>query len=370
MPFHLIVANLFSRKTRLALTVLSIALSVALVVAMTSGFSAFQNASGAFFDKLEGAVDARIGRSGDRSEGLDAAWLDTVRADSRVKTAFARVEGSAKLLGRDDNAPKTGPSAMMTRDPGLVGVDRDSDALLAWLNLNAGRWFNAGEKAAVIDQVTADRFGLAVGETLRLSGQHGQLELPVVGIVHLTAAAGMWGQTKIYVPIDVARPFVFGDKPTPRFSTVSVQFVPDTDADAFKKEWTAKLKEADPKLRFRLVRDQREQTNRNFLGLRLLSSLGGAVAMLAATFIIFSTLTMGVAERQRTLAMLRAIGATRRQIGAMVVGEGLGITLVAIAVGVPLGFSFAAIVVSVLSQALPCRRRSTGWAWGWRLAWR
>ena len=42
----------------------------------------------------------------------------------------------------------------------------------------------------------------------------------------------------------------------------------------------------------------------------MLSYLGGTVSMLAATFIVFSALSMGVAERQRTLAMLRAVGLT------------------------------------------------------------
>ena len=57
--------------------------------------------------------------------------------------------------------------------------------------------------------------------------------------------------------------------------------------------------------------------------MELLSYLGGAVSMLAATFIVFSALSMGVTERQRTLAMLRAVGATRGQVGSLVVVEGL-----------------------------------------------
>jgi putative ABC transport system permease protein len=72
-------------------------------------------------------------------------------------------------------------------------------------------------------------------------------------------------------------------------------------------------------------------------GLSVLSLLAGAVSMLAATFIVFSTLSMGVTERQRTLAMLRAIGAYRAQLGVLVVGEGLLLAAIGIAVGVPLG---------------------------------
>jgi putative ABC transport system permease protein len=59
--------------------------------------------------------------------------------------------------------------------------------------------------------------------------------------------------------------------------------------------------------------------------------------MIAATFIVFSALAMGVTERQRTLAMLRAIGAYRSQVAGLVLIEGAILGLVGALVGVPLG---------------------------------
>ncbi|HEY0009912.1 MAG TPA: ABC transporter permease [Tepidisphaeraceae bacterium] len=352
MPLHLIFANLFSRKTRLALTVLAIGLSVSLVVAMTSGFSAFQNASGAFFDKLMGAVDASVFRGGDRAAGISADWVEQIRADPRVKIAFARVEGEAPLAGVVD-APPAGAMGMMAGKPGIVGVDRPNDPLLSWLKLNAGRWFEPGEKAAVIDQVLADRYKLSVGQAITVTGQHGTLEMPIVGIVHLSGAVAMMAQSKIYVPIEEARAFVFGPAGPAKVSRVQMQFRPGVNGQAFSTEWNDRLKAADNKLRLKLTSESRADRDKNFFGLRMLSSLGGAVAMLSATFIIFSTLSMGVSERQRTLAMLRAIGATRRQIGAMVVTEGVGISALGVLLGVPLGFGFSAIIVAVLATIFP-----------------
>src|SRR5205814_8312021 len=63
----------------------------------------------------------------------------------------------------------------------------------------------------------------------------------------------------------------------------------------------------------------------------------GAVSMLAATFIVFSTLSMGVTERQRTLAMLRAIGAYRGQVARLVIIEGAYLGLAGAMLGVPFG---------------------------------
>ena len=75
--------------------------------------------------------------------------------------------------------------------------------------------------------------------------------------------------------------------------------------------------------------------------------MGGTVSMLAATFIVFSALSMGVAERQRTLAMLRAIGMHKAQVGRLVVAEGMMLALAGVMVGVPLGVLWVVILTSL-----------------------
>ena len=49
----------------------------------------------------------------------------------------------------------------------------------------------------------------------------------------------------------------------------------------------------------------------------------GAIALLVGTFIIYNTFSMIVAQRLRELALLRAIGASRKQVGRSVVLEAL-----------------------------------------------
>jgi putative ABC transport system permease protein len=95
--------------------------------------------------------------------------------------------------------------------------------------------------------------------------------------------------------------------------------------------------------------------------MHLLSYLGGTVSMVAATFIIFSALSMGVTERQRTLAMLRAIGMERSRVGWLVVIEGL-LAALGVLVGVPLGLLWVRILV-----ALPAAKDMLTTAW--RSAW-
>jgi putative ABC transport system permease protein len=88
-------------------------------------------------------------------------------------------------------------------------------------------------------------------------------------------------------------------------------------------------------------------------GVRILSTLGSAVSMLAATFIMFSALSMGVMERQRTLAMLRAVGASRLQMGAIVTLEGVFLAIVGLLIGSPLGYLWVWILDKQHHDVLP-----------------
>ncbi|HUP71114.1 MAG TPA: FtsX-like permease family protein [Acidimicrobiales bacterium] len=64
--------------------------------------------------------------------------------------------------------------------------------------------------------------------------------------------------------------------------------------------------------------------------------LGGILAALAATTLVH-TLVSGIRRRQRDLAVLKALGFTRRQTAAAVRWNALALAIVALLVGVPLG---------------------------------
>lgn len=342
MLLKLVASTLAARKARTLLTALAIGLSVSLVVAMTSGFASFESAATGFLDRYMGAIDASIGRTVDPGVGIDAQVLRDLQKDPRVRVAFPRLESDAPLPHNRDGNPMTGKAK-------LIGVDRAIDPLLDWMKLTDGRWFAPGEKGAVIDAGLFEKSGLKVGDTLKLAGPNGTLELPIVGIVHRPGLFAGFLQAA-YVPLGEAQRFVFAPSDRDRISQIRIQFTPGIDADQFVNDWTARLKTVDPLLKLKTTRASREQIDQNFMGLRLLSVLGGAVAMTAATFIIFSTLSMGVTERQRTLAMLRAIGATRSQIARLVIIEGALLAVVGLAIGIPVGYGLAAGVVTMLQD--------------------
>ena len=79
-----------------------------------------------------------------------------------------------------------------------------------------------------------------------------------------------------------------------------------------------------------------------------LLALAGA-AMLVGGFIIFNTFSITVAQRTHEFGLLRALGATRRQVLGAVVVEALAIGIVASAVGIAGGLAFASLLTSLFN---------------------
>jgi putative ABC transport system permease protein len=76
----------------------------------------------------------------------------------------------------------------------------------------------------------------------------------------------------------------------------------------------------------------------DFLGVMKTSLLVfSGVAMLVATFSIHNTFAVLIAQRTRESALLRAVGATRRQVVGLVTIESAFVGLVASALGVAAG---------------------------------
>lgn len=83
-----------------------------------------------------------------------------------------------------------------------------------------------------------------------------------------------------------------------------------------------------------------------FVGLMLV--FGGAIAFV----LIFSAMSVGVAERTVELATLRAAGVRLCRISLLVTWENLGLTLIGLVPGLPLGIAAAGLFMASYSSDL------------------
>jgi putative ABC transport system permease protein len=341
--FRLTLSNFTVRKMRMLLTVSAIALSVSLVVAVTSGYKSLQASALMFLNRYMGAADAVISPSNDLQGFVPEKLVGDIANDPSVRQVFGRLE-SDRVLDRapgvaafpkspDRVAAGAVPSDKIGVD--LIGLRRPDDTGIDSLDLVAGKWFNAPSgNIAVIDQVAAEKLALKIGDTVNVPGLH-PLSLKVIGIVHKPEFfADRWAT--IYLPIETLQHFAQEDHP-PLVSRINVYLRDGTNFDTFKQRWTDRLAQVDSNLRLRMRRENAGELEKNLRGIQILSYLGGAVAMLTAMFIIFSALSMGVTERRRTLGMLRAVGAIKSQVFELVILEGLVLSAVGIVLGIPMG---------------------------------
>jgi len=323
----LVLSNLVTRKVRTALTVAAIALSVSLVVAVTSGYKSAEGAIYKYLINYMGATDVQITHRNDFRQGIPENLVEQLRQDPAVKVAFGRFETDTGLLDKEGK-PIPGRAAQ------LIGVDRPTDVDITRSPTDAGEWFDTSTgKVAVIDQQAAEALKVKVGDTLFLPSPKGKQSFEIVGICHKPAILAekiSW----IYLPLRTAQELTNRKGQVTR---IMIQLKTGSDDLAFSNRWEPRLKAIDPELKMRLARDTRKEMDKNLAGVHFMSYQGGAVAVLAAIFVVLSALLMGVTERQRTLAMLRAIGAYRFQVARLVIMEAAYLGFAGAVVGVILG---------------------------------
>ena len=246
-----------------------------------------------------------------------------------VAAADGVVSGPAQLLdkGGDTGAFDFTLVSNWPGNPDLFGV-----------SLASGR-APSGPDDVVVDTTTAGDRGISLGDTVRVATRRGVITATVSGLADqqgtgLVAAAPVLAFTEERAADLVGVPGWFG--------VVNIRLEPGADPEAV----VAGLQQAggpdvsvlsSEALLARAQADIEEELT-TFVGLLLGFA---AVTLFVSAFLIWNTFTIVVAQRTRELALLRAVGASRRQVSASVVGEGVVVGVVASVLGLGMGVLLA-----------------------------
>src|SRR5581483_3676726 len=264
---------------------------------------------------------------------------DAVRKVPGVAEAEGYVQGRAAIIGKDGKlvggqAPDFGGSA--------AGL-----GTLSPFSIKSGR-APKGDGEVVIDAGTAKREHFAIGDKLRIeASQTGTYTL--VGVVGFGSADNLAGAK-----------FALWDTATAQrvlhrldeFDLISVKA-----ADGVSRpQLVERLQPVLPRGLEAITSDvaaaqQADQVKKSlgFLSTFLLAF--AAVSLFVGSFIIYNTFTIIVAQRLRELALLRALGASRRQVTRSVLAEGLLVGFFASLVGVGFGVLVAMGLRAIFSAA-------------------
>jgi putative ABC transport system permease protein len=268
---------------------------------------------------------------------IDAALVARVAAVPGVAHALADVSAPAQLRGPHGaiDGPGGHPAA----------VHPWSSAALAPYALDAGR-APAGPADLVIDAGFARRGHLRVGDRVRLASNGPARAMTVVGIAATTASVERQGVL-----------FVTGAE-SARLAAVparvdAIGVLPARGADLGALRDRVRDAVGD---RARVVtgagRGEVEHIE-SIEAKEAVISIGGSfggLALLIAMFVVGSTIGLSVLQREREVALLRAVAATPRQVRRMIAWEALLVGLLASAVGVVPGAWLAQELGSALAD--------------------
>ncbi|MEU6538274.1 ABC transporter permease [Streptomyces sp. NPDC047000] len=337
--FRTALRNVLAHKARLLMTVLAVLLGVAFVsgtLVFTNTLSnALQNSSAKGFDQVDVAVTAKYQSSKGDQVGslpeLTQAQLDTSAKAPGAASAIGVVRGftaiadkHGKLLG--DGFSSEGGNYWGRKDPRYP--------------LASGR-APKGSGEVAVDSETARRAGYKVGDTVRISVDGPVLTPRISGIFTTddgNVAAG--GSLALFDTATAQQ--LFGKPGT--YDEIDVQAEAGTSQAALKSALDAALPggRVETQTGRQLADDQATAIAQSMSSMKQGLLVFAGISLFVGTFIIANTFTMLVAQRTKELALLRAVGASRRQVTRSVLIEAFAVGAVAGVAGLGVGVGIGA----------------------------
>ena len=332
--------GLMARKLRLALTAVAIVLGVTFVTGTLVLGDTLDRTLNNLVDRAYQHVSFEI--RGDAALPTNTSAGVTGTADRRrvpqsiaasvrklpgVADVFGYVGGYAQFIAPNGNAIGNGPGK-------AVGIGFDPDPQLSPYRLASGRAPTTAHEV-VMDKATAQKYHFKIGDSVRVLLPAGRQTFTISGLVTFGTDANMAGETLAEFD-QAAAEQLFNARGY--YSSISVLAKPGAD--------NVELQHAIAKL----LPPGIQVASGRALAAQLTGALGDTVSRLTTlllifalislfvgAFTIFNTFTITVGQRTRELALLRLVGASRRQVFASVLTEAALTGLVGALIGLGLG---------------------------------
>ena len=333
--------NVYRNPARAVLAVLVLGLSVGLFVTMLRGSAT--TALEARNLKAEAGTRIEINEAGNTSGYAGTVTDRELPADVSPISALPHVVRVERYLKRQfvNNRRTDAPTGV------IIGVDPRATLRLQSMGgfvgspkLSAGREFtaeDAGQRVAIVGEVFARTRGLDMGDEFTLPGDEiargkwiyphaiRDLRAKVVGIFRVGV---VYADNQIFIPLDVVQEImgIRPDRVSEYIVTVdSAENVPRT-ADALRNLLGLN---ADV-----ISQDEAAlQTAQWLEAVSVNSRVGAAVAAVVGALVVLLTMAIVTRERTREIGVLKAIGASNRDVAALFTGETLTLALLGGGVG-------------------------------------
>ena len=351
--FRLAVKMTLARTGRLVLT----SLAVILGTAFLSGTFVFRDTINQTFDRLFADVFRDVNAyvrsttfleldfGGEQRAATPVSVLETVRGVAGVTSATGDIQAFARVIGKDGE-----PLGSDGNGPPTFGGIASSDSAGLW-SITEGR-LPVGPNEVILDKATADNGEFVVGDNVRVVAVRGTREFTLVGIASYGDISSPGGAT-----------FALFDQPTASEFLLQPGFVDailvegdDSVSDEVLAQRINAALSADLKLETLTgaeitaeVQGQIKDVLNIFSTFLIVFSY---IALGIGSFVIYNVFSITAAQRLRENALMRAIGASRRQVSRALLVESTAMGVVGSVIGFGIGI--------LLSQLLSALLKATG----------
>jgi putative ABC transport system permease protein len=328
------IKGLLAHKLRLALTALAIVLGVTFIsgtfVLTDTLHNTFTELFGNIYSKIDFQVRgvAQLGSGGNavRNE-LPESLLATVRGVPGVAAAEGGVTGYAQFIGHNGKAIQTGGAP-------TLAVSFDPNQKLSVLHLIAGSPPTTSQDV-VMDAGTAQKYGFSVGQQVRILTTGPTQTFTITGIAEFGTANNLAGATLAAFTLPTTQAIA---QEVGKLDTINVVTAPGADKSAVQRAIAKVLPSGVEVVTGQTVVN--ESTNSVNQALSFFSTallVFAFISLFVGAFTIFNTFSIIVGQRTRELALLRIVGANRRQVFRSVLVEAAITGLVSSVIGLALG---------------------------------
>src|ERR1700692_125064 len=325
----LLLAQLREQPARLLVTVLAIALGGALGASVDLVNGAAVNEFGLATKRLVGEADVVV--RGPR-EGFSEQLFTRLAQDAAVRVASPVLELDVALPGRRDTLKVLGvdPFRAATVQPALIG------------DIGGGVLPLFEPDSIYLSSSAAQQLQLRGGDLLQVIVGSSPKTLHVRGVL----AEGTYSQALGLMDIASAQ-WTFNQ--IGRLNRIDLRLSEGIDVEAFRRALARRLPAGVVAVAPQVERDRAVTVTRAY---RVNLNMLALVALWTGAFLVFSTQSLSVLRRRRSLALLRALGVTRGQLQRALIGEGAALGVVGCSLCIILGVLFAAVVLRFLTGDL------------------
>jgi len=356
--------GMLAHRWRLLRTALAVALGVGFVAGTFVLTDTVKRKMDAVVDEGGQSVDVVVRTESEFEELTTSANAKPV--PEALLAPIQRVEGvqgaRGTIWGYAQMIDKAGEPIQPMGPPTLGGTWDPSD-----FELVTGQP-PSGPSDAAVDDTTAETYGFAVGDGVQVLTQTGSQTLRVAGIFAMPPA--YMGATLVTFAMPTAQRIM--DR-VDSFDSIVVTAASGISETELRDRVAAVLPDGYEAVTQTKLNDDAKQSLHQIVGfIQTALMVFALVALFVGAFIIFNTFSILVAQRTREIGLLRAVGASRRQIVVSVLTEALVVGLVAslagLALGLVLAFGMIKLMEAFGSEGIGSSLRLTSKAIVWSLA--